>query len=1077
MPGYKQIPILDNKLFFFYFICFFTGTFPGIAQDVVFKRVSVPEGSDFGIITSITQDLQGYMWFAIFNKGLQRYDGYDFTSFSNDPLDSATLASNGIETIYTDPDGIIWIGTQATGLDRLDPVTGIFTHYRHDLENRRSLVSDSVSSMLKDHESMIWVGTVNGLSCLDQKTGIFTNYRHDSTDPASLSSNDVEVIYEDHQGRLWIGTGRSRSNDSIPGGTGGLNLFDRKTGKFKKYLHDPADNRTLLNNRIGAIFEDSKGNFWVSTANEGLHRMDREKETFERLQYDPVHPDVLSSPPRKWNFPDLNLFFIREDGAGTLWFGLSSGSITRYDPNTKKVKHFDSFNNDYVVNTVTDAFTSRDGIVWFTTWGGSIYKVDPFKQIIPHFLTGTDVHSMHEDISGQLWIGTYADGLFEIDRKSGKTKQFILAIPDSSHPRNKVIDVIYEENDSTLWIGTMNGLCRFSKKTNKSVFYTNEPKKKNSLSNGGVKDILGDQPGSLWITTNEGLDHMDIRRGVFLHYRNNPKDSSSLSNNKVTTLYKDHSGNLWIGDCNGVVNRFNRQTNSFRRYGCGTGIVNSIIEDHEKIIWIGTSKGLYRSDTDVKGFSLFTDQGIALTAATFITGVVEDDEKNIWISSSAGILRFSTNRVEITSYGKNQGVDAVNFNFSTLRSKKGRLGEIFFPDKSGYYAFYPAQYRKNQIGPQIVINNFRLADDQPASRKKNSPLTLPLLLTKEIRLKYNQNVFIFEFAGIHYSSPEDNRHLYMLEDYDKNWRKAGPERSALYYNIHPGHYTFRIKAASRDGVWSEKSIFITITPPWWTTWWFRVATGICAAILFYAFIRWRLNQKFRLQLERSEKEKQVANLQHKTVELQMQALRAQMNPHFIFNSLNSINMFILENNRFLASEHLSKFSRLIRMILQHSQEPYIPLEKELDALRLYLELELLRFDQRFEYRISVQDDLDTTMVKVPPLIIQPYVENAIWHGLMHKNEKGHLEIELYQQENLLICKITDDGIGRKRAEELKSKSSLTYKSMGMNITAERIALLQQQESHNTFITVSDVVNSQNRPAGTEVLIKLPINYD
>jgi LytS/YehU family sensor histidine kinase len=216
-----------------------------------------------------------------------------------------------------------------------------------------------------------------------------------------------------------------------------------------------------------------------------------------------------------------------------------------------------------------------------------------------------------------------------------------------------------------------------------------------------------------------------------------------------------------------------------------------------------------------------------------------------------------------------------------------------------------------------------------------------------------------------------------------------------------------------------------------------------------------------------------------------------MNPHFIFNSLNSINMFILENNKLQASEYLSKFSRLVRLILQNSAEAFIPLDKELEALALYLELESLRFEQKFEYKISVSDEVDTTMIKVPPLIIQPYAENAIWHGLMHqpdrsqrtpleqggKKEKGHLEIELYLNEKTLFCKVTDDGVGRKRAEELKSKSSLTYKSMGMQITASRIEMMRSSKVSESLLTINDLVSPDGRPAGTEVIIKMPVNYD
>jgi hypothetical protein len=236
-------------------------------------------------------------------------------------------------------------------------------------------------------------------------------------------------------------------------------------------------------------------------------------------------------------------------------------------------------------------------------------------------------------------------------------------------------------------------------------------------------------------------------------------------------------------------------------------------------------------------------------------------------------------------------------------------------------------------------------------------------------------------------------------------------------------------------------------------------------------------EKKELTLQKLESERTKSELQQQATELEMQALRAQMNPHFIFNSLSSINMFILENNKLQASEYLSKFSRLIRSILQNSQEVLIPLERELEALQLYLELESLRFENKFKYKIILEDELDTTILKVPPLIIQPFVENAIWHGLMHKKEKGHLQVELCLEEQMLFCKITDDGIGRKKAGELKSKSTLAYKSMGMRITAARIAMLQQQNQKESFVSTKDLVLPDGSSGGTEVIIKTPVRYD
>jgi tetratricopeptide (TPR) repeat protein len=258
-----------------------------------------------------------------------------------------------------------------------------------------------------------------------------------------------------------------------------------------------------------------------------------------------------------------------------------------------------------------------------------------------------------------------------------------------------------------------------------------------------------------------------------------------------------------------------------------------------------------------------------------------------------------------------------------------------------------------------------------------------------------------------------------------------------------------------------------------------IALLVVAGIVVRIIVLKRRNEKQHLQheieVERLESEKTKAGLQKQAAELEMQALRAQMNPHFIFNSLNSINMFILENNKLRASEYLSKFSRLVRLILQNSQEAFIPLEREIEALQLYLELESLRFDKKFDYKIVVDHEVETTVLRVPPLIVQPYVENAIWHGLMHKKERGHLAVNLYTAQNNLFCKIIDDGIGRKKAEELKNKIGSTHKSIGLRITADRIAMLQHQ--NETSITINDLVLADGEPGGTEVLIKLPVHHD
>ena len=826
------------------------------AQEITFNQVFPPE-RPFRFINGVTQDTLGYMWFSSYGIGLIRYDGYQVTLFRNDPVDSNSSATNNLVCVFADRNGMIWVGTQS-GLDRLNPVTGIFTHFRYKAENLNSLSNDTVNAILEDHDGALWVGTENGLNRMDMETGTFTRYQQNPNDATTLSCNRVQALYEDHQGTLWVGTADpQKSFDS--GEKGGLNKLYRKTGKFTRYLHDPKDSLTLISDRVGAIFEDSRGVFWVSTAGDGLHTMDRKKGTFQRYSYDPSHPEKLSGPPpQKDDGLDLNNFFVAEDSSGAIWIASSRRWVTRYDPKTKRAHHFDSFNGDvHAVRSLTKAFSSREGVLWLTTWRGSIFRIDPFEISVPHVFTGTGVHAVDEDISGALWLGTYGKGLIQTSGNKDSVKQFFTDFPSPYGLSDSFITAICEGDDSTVWIGSANGLNHYNRKTKTFTRYVNDPKNKTSLTNGPVTAIAADKPGSLWVATTTGLDRFDIKNGVFTHYQ-----STRLGGIGVSSLLKDHSGNLWAGLRNGTLSLFNSRTGKFKRFSYGVGkgqstyiVVNSITEDAENIIWLGTSQGLYKSNSAVDTFLLFTDPEIGLTATTIIACILEDDKKNLWVSSSAGILRLSPNRNEITVYSRNQGVDASGLTHAwghNMQGAKGKRGELFFGDTTGYYAFFPDQVKRNVTPPQIVITDFRLADNQPVKPRKGSPLKFPITYTKEIHLKYNQNIFSFDFIGIHYSSPEDIRILFMMENLDNTWRKASHEKKAFYYNVPPGHYIFHIKAANRDGVWGEKIITVIINSPWYKTWWAYVLFTTVFLFALWSIITWkeRVLQKEKVLLEK-----------------------------------------------------------------------------------------------------------------------------------------------------------------------------------------------------------------------------------
>ncbi|HET7898963.1 MAG TPA: histidine kinase, partial [Flavisolibacter sp.] len=376
-----------------------------------------------------------------------------------------------------------------------------------------------------------------------------------------------------------------------------------------------------------------------------------------------------------------------------------------------------------------------------------------------------------------------------------------------------------------------------------------------------------------------------------------------------------------------------------------------------------------------------------------------------------------------TNYLRADGFLGVGGYFNALIL--GRNGKIWAGAGNYLTCYHPEEDLPDTIPPTLQLRGVALFNEKmnwlELEKKKDTTLILGNGASIKnfdfdgltawynqpvnLQLAHDNNYLTFQFIGITTNRPNAVRYKYFLKGLDENWSTLTDKPEATYSDLPGGTFTFKVKAVNGEGIWSKELAYtFTIFPPWWKTWWFRLSALLLIVLAFYAVIRWRLNRRFRLRLEQAEKEKQVAELQQQKTELEMQALRAQMNPHFIFNALNSINRFILQNDKLQASEYLSKFSRLVRLILQNSQAAFIPLESELEALRLYLELESVRFDHHFTYTITVEDDIDTSFVKVPPLLIQPYAENAIWHGLMHKEETGHLQIDIVQREDRLYCR-------------------------------------------------------------------------
>ena len=821
-----------------FFVCIAFCVYSAKAQRVTFNKVIPPFGSFSGLVGGITQDNNGYLWLATQSGGLYRYDGYRFKAYLHDPANSNSISTNNLETVYADRKGIIWIVTYVEGIERFDPATGVFTHFRHNSNNRNSLGSDTVRSIIEDREGTLWIGTNNGLDRFNSKTKTFQHYQYNASDPSSLSCNQVRKVYEDKEGTIWVGTGSIWPGEGGETREGGLNRLDKKTGKFIRYMHDPNNPHSLIDNKVQAIYEDSRGTFFVGTAGDGLHAMDRRNGKFQRHPYNPSHPEALSRPPLKEGSFRDHITSITEDVLGNIWIATMSNGLNRFDAETKKTVHYGTKDSaiGYTDNSGWSLFNSKDGILWISTVEGGLYRVDPYHKNVPHIFTGSAVTAFQEDPANNLWIGT-AQGLIIKNQKTGTIKKFVNNPFNENSLSGNDVSALLQDLEGVIWIGTNNGLNRFNAKSNTFTRYINNPDNPKSISPGNIFGIAEAGSDSLWLSTrNYGIDLMDKRTGNCRHFRNNPHDTNSLAKNFVVPLLSDEHGNLWAGlRLSGGLNYLDRKTGKAKHFLKGLSVL-SLFRDSRGTLWVGTDVGIYSSLKANGDFTKLTypSSGIEKTIAYAIQ---EDDQKIIWAITGNGIYRVNFQKNLTTLFSTGYGVRATNLNLGG--SYKGSRHEIYFANQNGYYVFLPDKLIPNPAPPQIVLTDFRL--NGKSILPGNSPLSEPLERTKKITLRHDQNTLAFDFAAIHFSSPENNRHIYKLENYDPEWREAGSEKTAYYFNISPGQYVFKVKAVSSEGVWVEKVVSIIIHPPFWATWW----AYLIYALMAIGLIRWYLIFKER----------------------------------------------------------------------------------------------------------------------------------------------------------------------------------------------------------------------------------------
>ena len=984
----------------------------GLAQNHSFLQFSLEEGLPQSQVFSGIADQDGFLWFGTQGGGLVRFDGANFDRFTSSDGMCYSFINDLLEI-----DKRIWSLTSRGLSEYHNGRIQCFPFERHSVK---------LTCMVAYSESSIYLGSTKGLFEFDLETA---KYKQLNKIQGSHNFNINALLLHDEV--LWIGT--TKGVYSYYGNT--LRAFDAYQGLQESSIVD---------------FCGDENGLWIQTFDQGAFRY-------------VLGLDKINSYLYHGNMIGANSIYEEDN---KLWIGTQNNGLIIYDLIETTQEIIDSqkgLNTNYITGVIRDSFSNK----WILTSGSGVVKYlgESFShQSEANGIPDKKIYALAEQ-GDSLWFSVGTQGLMYA--KHGNLYRDSL-LSELSEAKCKTIHT----SDNELWVGT-EGLGLFRRTKDTAYLYTTET---GALSNW-IKDIVQDSLGYLWVATHgtgifqiESADTL-LKKGYIIG------ETEGLPDLRIQDLAVSPNNYLWFGTSEGYLgNIVNGRVDKI--YGRPEGLPGSAIRSVDfgptGTLVVGTKgDGLYYSKEASEGIDFQKLKSIRPLKSENIYFVHFDHNRDLWVGSDRGMeyLKLS-DEMEVVSqeyYGKSKGFLGIEVCQNSILSD--RSGNLWVGTMNGLSCFSMRNSRKKLHKPKLKITGINVLYNPIEETKYfNGALTD---LNGSLVLEPNDNDVGFEFKAVDVDSPNNLQYSWRLnQGNESSWSPFSTEGQIYFANLEFGEYEFQVKARSDWNKESATSSFtFNIETPLWEKQWFRLLS--IALLVLISYLIWRARIR-AIRKEERVKTKEVM-LRNEVLELEQKAMQLQMNPHFIFNSLNSIQSLIATNKPADARKRLGDFAKLMRGILNNSRQHRIELSEELNMLKGYIEMEQFCSPDKFTYEIKLNNNVDEDAIAIPPMLIQPFVENSIQHGIRNLQGKpGELLINFRVKNNYLECSIIDNGIGLEKSKQLKNKASSVHESVAIKVTQKRLNSIMGKQ--NTRMTSIEEIKEGDTVMGTKVVILIPIDY-